>query len=119
MEKIQPFKEDRPWGNFVEFTLNTPSTVKIITVNPAQAFSLQTHEHRSEFWKVLSGVGMVTAGDSTKEAKAGDEFWLPQGTQHRIEAHTDVPIVILEIALGVFDENDITRLQDNYGRVAP
>ena len=47
-------KEVRPWGNFERFTLNEQSTVKIITVNPGEAFSLQVHGHREEFWRGVS-----------------------------------------------------------------
>ena len=39
-------RDERPWGAFERFTLNEPSTVKIITVNAGQTLSLQRHEHR-------------------------------------------------------------------------
>jgi mannose-6-phosphate isomerase-like protein (cupin superfamily) len=108
-------KEIRPWGNFERFTLNEKSTIKIITVNAGEAFSLQTHEHRDEFWYILTGSGLVTAGDVHKEAHAGDSFFVKAGMQHRV-ACTDERIIFLEIALGEFDENDIKRLEDKYGR---
>lgn len=49
------------------------------------------------------------------EALVGKEFYIPRTTAHRIEAGTD-GLSILEIATGDFDENDITRLSDRYGR---
>jgi mannose-6-phosphate isomerase-like protein (cupin superfamily) len=108
-------KDERPWGLYERFTLNEPSTVKIITVNPRQAFSLQTHKGREEFWHIISGEAKVTVGEETHDAHAGDDFFIRTNTQHRVEAK-DAPCVFLEIAYGDFDEHDIIRLQDNYGR---
>ena len=108
-------KEERPWGNFERFTLNEPSTVKIITVNPNQSLSLQQHEHRDEQWKILAGSGTVTVGDVQTEVQPGEEFFVARGTRHRVAGGPD-GLTFLEIALGQFDENDITRFEDNYGR---
>lgn len=109
-------KEIRPWGNFERFTLNEVSTVKIITINPGEALSLQTHERRDEFWKVLSGSGAFTVNDTRTEARPGDQLFSPRGSKHRVEAGAD-GVSFLEIAFGTFDEHDITRLEDKYGRV--
>src|SRR3989344_7165892 len=109
MEGLQNFtKEERTWGNFERFTLNEKTTVKIVTVRASEAISLQTHQHRDEFWRVLSGQGHVTIGNETKEAHSGDTFFGIRGSEHRIEAGKE-DLVILEIALGDFDEQDITR----------
>ncbi len=108
-------KEIRPWGNFERFTLNEATTVKIVTVNPGEAISLQTHEHRDEFWRVLSGSGMVVVDAIEMEAKPGDQFFGRRGNQHRIEGGPE-GLTLLEIAFGTFDEQDITRLEDKYGR---
>ena len=108
-------KEERPWGNFERFTLNEKTTVKIIAVHAGEAFSLQTHEHRDEFWHILKGSGTVCVGDKSTEAKEGDEFFTPRNTEHRMEGGPE-GISFLEIAFGDFDENDITRLEDRYGR---
>lgn len=112
---LHHFQEQRPWGNFEQFTLNEISTVKIITVETGQAFSLQTHKKRSEFWKVLGGEGFVTHGDQREPVEIGKLYILPQGALHRMESTTS-PIIFLEVALGDFDENDIERIEDNYGR---
>ncbi len=106
----------RPWGGFEQFTLNEQTTVKILTVHAGEAFSLQTHAHRDEFWRVLAGSGSITVGDTTREAHVGDSFYIPQGTTHRAQGGIDT-MQILEIAFGAFDESDITRLDDRYGRV--
>jgi mannose-6-phosphate isomerase-like protein (cupin superfamily) len=116
MEGLSKYeKESRPWGEFERFTLNETSTVKIITVNAGEEFSLQTHASRDEFWRILNGTGMVTVGDVTTEAKPGDTFYTPRGTKHRAQGGPQ-SLTFLEIALGEFDESDITRLEDKYGR---
>lgn len=111
-------REERPWGAFERFTLNEKTTVKIITVNEGESFSLQTHEHRDEFWRVLSGTGTVHVGDTDTPAKPGDTFFSPRTTTHRVTGGVG-GISFLEIAFGDFDENDIVRLEDKYGRSTP
>ncbi len=109
------YKEERPWGGFERFTLNEQTTVKIITVAAGQAFSLQTHEHRDEFWRVLKGSGVVVSGEAERQAKEGDAFYTTRGKKHRVTGGPE-GITFLEIAFGTFDESDITRLEDKYGR---
>lgn len=109
-------KDVRPWGFFERFTLNEESTVKIISVSANEAFSLQTHAHRKEFWRVLMGSGVITIGGEHHDATAGDSFFVDVGVAHRAEAGPD-GLQLLEIAIGEFNENDITRLEDKYGRV--
>lgn len=108
-------KEVRPWGDFERFTLNEKTTVKLITVKAGEAFSLQTHEHRDEFWYVVSGSGIVHVGDKDTDAKTGDAFFSLRHTTHRVTGGSN-GISFLEIAFGDFDENDITRIEDKYGR---
>jgi len=112
--------EERPWGSFEEFTKNEVSTVKIITVKPGQALSLQRHKNRDEFWRVLSGQGFVTVENERFVTKVSAEYFIPKGILHRIEGDkTDgatAPLIILEISTGNFDENDIERIEDQYGR---
>ena len=109
-------KQERPWGEFERFTLNEASTVKIITVKAGEEFSLQTHAHRDEFWRILSGSGTVTIGEQRYEAQAGGSFYCPRATKHRAEGGPE-GLTFLEIAFGDFDESDITRFDDKYGRM--
>lgn len=108
--------EDRPWGSFDRFTANELSTVKILHVLPGKRLSLQRHAHRSEWWKILTGSGYVEIDGVHREVAVGDEIEIPVGITHRIGADTEV-MSWLEIALGTFDENDIERLEDDFGRV--
>ena len=114
---IEPYNESRPWGNFVRFTSNESSTVKIITVNAGQSVSLQIHQGRDEFWHILSGSGEITIGDEKKPAQKGNEFFIPRQTKHRVTAG-ESGIEFLEISFGMYNEEDITRLQDDYGRTS-
>jgi mannose-6-phosphate isomerase-like protein (cupin superfamily) len=107
--------EERPWGSFTEFATNEPVTVKIITVQTGQAFSLQTHQNRDEFWHIISGKGLITINEQTTPLTVGTNYTIPRGARHRVEATTE-PVVFLEVARGTFDEKDIVRLDDRYGR---
>ena len=117
MEGLKNYeKETRPWGDYERFTLNEMTTVKIIDVLPNEAFSLQTHEHRDEFWRILKGSGTAHIGDAEHEAKEGDTFFSPRHAEHRMHAGPS-GITFLEISFGDFDETDISRIEDKYGRV--
>ncbi len=108
--------EERPWGKFEQFTQNESTTVKIISVRKGEELSLQFHDHRKEFWRIITGTPIVTVGTMKIPAKPGSEFFVEAKAPHRIEAaHDDV--IFLEIAYGDFDEKDITRIEDRYGRV--
>lgn len=116
MDKLKPFTEKRPWGGFREFVENEKDTVKILFIKKGEVFSLQNHEQRDEFWRVLSGNPDITIGDKTMRAKKSDEFDIQPKTEHRISALVD-DVEVLEISRGDFDENDIVRIEDKYGRV--
>lgn len=113
---MEPLKTERPWGSFRQFTKNENTTVKILTINPDQELSLQYHQSRDEFWKVISGNPEIIIGKNTISAKEGDEFFIPKGELHRIRA-SETAVSILEIAFGDFKEDDIVRVEDRYGRV--
>lgn len=115
MARITPQTKDKPWGGFEQFIKNKKSTVKILTIDPHQKISLQTHKKRREFWKVLKGPAIITLKEKKIEAQEGGEFVIPKETKHRLEAK-DNQVKVLEISLGEFDKNDINRLKDKYER---
>lgn len=114
--KINKYSQQRPWGEFEQFTHGEPTTIKILTIQPAQSLSLQYHNKRSEFWKVIFGCGKVTVGNTVHDAIEGDEFLINKGEKHRIETDSS-KIKVLEISFGDFDENDIVRIEDKYNRI--
>lgn len=110
------FVSERPWGNFQQFTLNAQTTVKLITVNPGERLSLQTHALRSEFWQILDCSIDVTVGERTWTARPGEQVWVAEGATHRMGNSGRSPGRVLEIGYGQFDEDDIVRLDDDYQR---
>ncbi|MDQ3089653.1 MAG: phosphomannose isomerase type II C-terminal cupin domain [bacterium] len=111
----EPYRETREWGSFIRFSKNTSSTVKLLTVNAGQAFSLQKHQKREEGWFVISGNGVIQMGEERNDIEVGKTYFIPKETLHRLEAG-DEAVVVLEVSFGEFDEKDITRLDDRYGR---
>lgn len=109
-------KEERPWGSPERFTANELSTVKILHVLPGKRFSLQKHAQRSEFWRVIEGSGTVTVGDEVREISLGEQVFIPAGTLHRLEGGPQ-GIKVLEIIRGEYDEGDIERVEDDFGRI--
>jgi mannose-6-phosphate isomerase-like protein (cupin superfamily) len=110
------FTEERPWGSFEQFLSNAVGTVKVITVQPHQRLSLQRHQQRDEMWCVLDGPVDVTVDDRTWPAQADELVWIPRTATHRMGNSTDQRVRVLEVAFGVFDEDDIERLDDDYQR---
>lgn len=110
-------KIDKPWGKFDQYTHNLPSTVKIITVAPGGILSRQYHQQRDELWVILDSGARVELGEDILMPESGDELYIPRETVHRLSATGDEPVRVLEISFGEFDENDIVRMEDVYGRV--
>lgn len=115
MEEFKPFTIERPWGNFRQFTHNSFSTVKIHRVKPNEETSWQSHIKRSEFWHIVDGDGKVLIEDKEYDVAPGAEYNAPVGAKHRWKAGPS-GIILIEIATGDFDENDIIRIEDKYGR---
>lgn len=110
------YEEQRPWGGFRRYTHNEVSTVKIITVHPGEVLSLQFHHQRDELWVVLDTGLRVTLDNRLWEPEPYEEIFIPHGARHRIAGVGTRPARWLEISFGHFDENDIVRLEDQYGR---
>jgi mannose-1-phosphate guanylyltransferase/mannose-6-phosphate isomerase len=108
---------DKPWGKFEQYTHNTLSTVKVITLQPGAALSLQYHHSRDELWVVLDAGAQIELDNTIIHPRVGDKVFIPRTTAHRLSASSDRPVRILEVSFGEFDEDDIVRLEDIYGRV--
>jgi len=109
--------ENRPWGSYTIIKEADNHKVKTIVVDPLRRLSYQTHEKRSEYWVIVSGTGTVTLDGITSMCVGGDAFIIEQGTPHRIENTGDEPLVFIEVQLGIyFGEDDIVRIEDDYGR---
>jgi mannose-1-phosphate guanylyltransferase/mannose-6-phosphate isomerase len=118
MGRNQTVHVEKPRGFFDQYALNTVCTVKILTCRPGEKLSLQKHAHRDELWVALDGGAIVELGGQAIHPQKGQEIWLPKGSVHRLacSASAPEPARVLEISLGHFDENDIERIEDSYGR---
>jgi mannose-6-phosphate isomerase len=108
--------DHRPWGYFRRYTLNEPTTVKLIEVEAGQTLSLQRHRDRDELWIVLDDSLEIEIDGETIRADRNQEFFIPRGTTHRVRATEERGGRFVEVAFGEFDEDDIERLEDRYGR---
>lgn len=108
--------DNRPWGRWEEY-LNEPGyRVKRIVVNPGQRLSLQKHEHRKEHWVIVRGNGVFTLDGEERNVEPGDTVFIPTGGVHRIQNDGEDYLVIIETQMGLCLEDDIIRLEDDYGR---
>jgi mannose-6-phosphate isomerase len=109
--------DQRPWGDYLVLEDSPSHKVKRITVTPGHRLSYQRHARRSEHWFVVAGVGVVTLDGSDTAVAAGHSVDIPQGTAHRIRNDGTDPVVFVEVQTGdYFGEDDIVRLEDDYGR---
>ena len=111
-------RDQRPWGWFESLAMGNGFQVKRIVVNPGQALSLQSHNHRAEHWIVVAGTAMVTIGeDFQKLVTTNESVYVPLGAVHRLENPRETPVVIIEVQTGDYlGEDDIIRYEDRYAR---
>ena len=106
---------ERPWGTY-EVLLDEPNyKVKRIEVNPYQQFSLQYHNHRDEYWTVVSGSGKIVIDGTEYSTESKKSFYISKQSVHRAAAYGD-GLVFIEVQKGDCKEEDIVRIQDDYGR---
>lgn len=107
----------RPWGSWTLLLEAAGFKVKSIDVLPGKRLSLQSHERRSEHWVVVEGEALVEADGETFAVTSGESAYLPVGTVHRLTNAGEVPLRIVEIAVGDYlGEDDITRYEDDWAR---
>lgn len=109
-------KEERPWGWFETIEESETYKLKKIHVNPNQQFSLQYHDERDEHWIIVDGSGVITLGENRFDVFPNNSFFVSRGVIHRLMAN-DEGITLYEVQYGMCDENDIKRVEDDYGRV--
>lgn len=124
MENIEdrnnsPEHEERPWGSFTVIDEADDYKVKRLEVLPQKRLSYQRHARRAEHWYVVRGIAKVTLNDSQILLKSGESLDIACGDAHRIENPDDSQMLILiETQMGdYFGEDDIERLEDDFGRI--
>ena len=111
------YKEHRPWGSFENLLDEEYCKVKRIIVKPGQRLSYQYHHKRSEHWVVVQGEAIVTLDDKEYEFEEGQVVEIPVGTKHRVRNDYDDDLIFIETQTGsYFGEDDIVRIEDDYGR---
>lgn len=123
METIQnennsPAFDKRPWGSFTVLDEGEDYKVKRLEVLPGKRLSYQRHSRRSEHWFVVRGIAKVTLNGSEILLKTGESLDIECGDTHRIE-NPDMAgtLIFIETQTGAyFGEDDIVRLEDDFGR---
>jgi mannose-1-phosphate guanylyltransferase/mannose-6-phosphate isomerase len=110
-------KVSRPWGWYDSVDAGERFQVKRICVKPGASLSLQKHHHRAEHWIVVLGTAEVTRGSETFLLSENQSTYIPIGEVHRLRNPGKVDLEMIEVQSGAYlGEDDITRLEDNYGR---
>jgi mannose-6-phosphate isomerase len=105
----------RPWGRFRQYANNEAVTVSLMTVQPNQRLSLQSHTGRAELWIVLDAGAIVQVNDAVMHPDAGDEIWIPANARHRLSS-AGPAVRVLEVAFGNWQQDDILRYEDDFNR---
>ena len=110
--------DERPWGSYTVLEDAADHKVKRIEVLPGKRLSYQKHTKRAEHWFVVQGSGLVTLDGVDVAVQAGTAIDIPLGAAHRIANAGEELLVFIEVQHGEsFDEDDIVRLEDDFGRV--
>ena len=78
---------------------------------------MQSHKYRSEHWVVVEGEAQVTLNNKIKTVRTNESIYVQLGAVHRLENKTTNPLIIIEVQVGSYlEEDDIIRLEDDYSR---
>jgi mannose-6-phosphate isomerase-like protein (cupin superfamily) len=112
-----PTFEQRPWGSYTVLDEGHHYKVKRLEILPGKRLSYQKHTQRTEHWMVVQGSASVTLEGQEIAVETGRTMDVPLGAAHRITNPGSETLVLIEIQRGSYlGEDDIIRLQDDYGR---
>ena len=113
-----PIYDKRPWGSFSVLDEGEGYKVKRIEVLPGRRLSYQRHSRRAEHWYVVSGIAKVTLNGTQIPVKTGEAIDIAKEDAHRVEnPHASEILIFIETQTGdYFGEDDIVRLEDDFGR---
>ena len=107
----------RPWGSYEGIERGERFQVKQLIVKPGGSSSMQVHHHRSEHWVVVKGTAEVSLGEEKRLLSEDESIYIPLGVPHRIFNPGRIPMHFIEVQSGSYlEEDDIVRLNDQYGR---
>ena len=109
----------RPWGTYTVLEEGSTFKVKRIEVLPGKRLSYQRHSQRAEHWFVVEGTAKVTLDDKEVIVRAGESIDIPIRSAHRVENPGAEDLIFIEVQRGTYlGEDDIERLQDDFGRAS-
>ena len=109
----------RPWGSYTVLEEAPSFKVKRIEVLPGKRLSYQKHSQRAEHWFVVEGTAKVTLDGNEITISTGESIDIPVGAAHRVENPGNEDLIFIEVQRGTYlGEDDIVRLQDDYGRTS-
>ena len=116
-QAVEHLRIYRPWGYYQGVDAGPRYQVKRIVVKPNAKLSLQRHFHRAEHWVVVRGTAEVTIGSEVRIVHENESTYVPIGSVHRLANPGKIPLELIEVQVGSYlGEDDITRLNDEYGR---
>jgi mannose-6-phosphate isomerase len=112
---------ERPWGHYTVLSdAAADHKVKRLVVLPGKRLSYQRHARRAEHWFVVAGTATVTIDGAVTRLIAGQAIDIPMGAAHRVANDGTDDVILIEVQIGsYFGEDDIVRLEDDFGRVPP
>lgn len=117
LEAMSDVYDERPWGNYTVLSDEPDHKVKRLVVHPGKRLSYQTHSRRAEHWFVVKGTATVTLDGETVTVPEGSAVDVAVGAAHRVANEGDDDLVFIEVQVGdYFGEDDIVRLEDDFGR---
>ena len=112
-----PKYDERPWGSFTVLDEGDGYKVKRIEVLAGKRLSYQKHARRAEHWFVVQGTAKVTLDGEIILVESGQAIDIAVGSAHRVENPGEETMIFIEIQRGDYlGEDDIVRLQDDFGR---
>lgn len=117
--EVEPVREfdRRPWGSYEVLEEAPTFKVKRIEVLPGKRLSYQKHAQRAEHWFVVAGTAKVTLDGSELTVRTGEAIDISIGTAHRVENPGEENLIFIEVQRGNYlGEDDIVRLEDDFGR---
>jgi mannose-1-phosphate guanylyltransferase len=108
----------RPWGGYTSLHMGERFQVKRLFVKPGKRLSLQKHHHRSEHWVVVRGTAEATVGETVHTLAENESIHIPVGSVHRLANPGKILLEVIEVQVGSYlGEDDIVRMDDEYGRL--
>jgi len=110
-------KSDRPWGRYEVLQESATYKVKCLWINPGKRFSYQRHTKRAEHWFIVQGSAEITLNGVTTSQQPGASIDVGVGDLHRISNIGSIDVIVIEVQTGTyFGEDDIERIEDDFGR---